>query len=337
MRKHSIQALILITMIACFSFNQALAKPHIVSPDNLGTDAGWAQFGVSISTDKKTYRTGDHLIVTIKANKDCNIMVYYTNEIGNCLLVYPNKYEAKSFIRAGEQIVIGDDPSVFWMEVREDRIRDYLQVIATSEPIDISSLTGIRKPEQFVNKLRLILKEMVMEQAQKLGNTSNVSLDKKVFAIGTTDYTCNMPYTSAAPPPPPPAPTVSDNDVPEISVRSITEAYAKTVKLCGPDAPQIDNSMGDVYEVDGDSAMIRGTVEYKKGVRTVILNGKDAQILPAGGSKSISLEGPDKRTRDIVDFIFTLEGLTEEPVVVKILAEGMDGKNSQKEIRIRKK
>ncbi len=333
-------AIITMTLLAVSIFSSAFAEPYIVSSENLGIKTDWAKFGISIETDKKSYNSGDNLVATITPEKDCYILLYYTNEKGECLVLYPNTYESKSFLRAGESFTVGNDDSVFSLQVEDGVVRDYIQVIATDTPIDVDSLQGIREPEKFVNKLRLILAEKIRERATQLGeNPSNVSMDNKVFGIGTTDYMCNAPYT-------PPdkvsncasarEPVVSTKDIPEITIRLVCNLDTKSVKICGPGmAPP--PPLGIVYSIDGDSARIIGTVEYGKGVKSITVNGKNAEIMPVGSSKGISLEGADTKARKIVDFRYILEGIKGEPTEVTIEAAGMDNTTTKKTIKIKHK
>jgi len=183
----------LFIMFFCiFLILPAHSAPYIIGSDNLGVDTSWAQFQVKIKTDKKCYKEGEYLKATITANRDCYITVYYTNDQGYCLIVFPNSYSKNNFIRAGQEFVIGNNPNSFMLKVDKHEVRDYLQVIATDEPIDTMSLVGISNPKEFIAKIRLILKDMVEARKKELGETNAVELEKRVFAIGATDYLCNI-------------------------------------------------------------------------------------------------------------------------------------------------
>jgi hypothetical protein len=326
----------------------AYSKPYIISPENLGVDTSWAQFSVTIATEKKVYREGERLVATITTNRDCHILVYYTNENGSCLILYPNKYEAKNFIKAGESLTIGKDPKVFALAIDSPKTRDYLQVIATDEPIDVASLEGIKNPEEFVNRLRLILRERVEDRAGRLRATSGlldlslVNLDKSVYAIGTTDYLCNYSsYVPAEGTEAPPVPTVATevSMLPLIQIRSV-DVGRKDVRIVGPDAPPSDTSKtkGNLYIVNADAAEIKGTVQYQNGVKKVLINGQEPTIKRLGSSRDMASdsEADKNKPRKTIDFVYVLKGLQANPSRVVITAEGVDGKKSARTIEVRK-
>lgn len=334
------KCLLILTLIYILLSSIAYAKPHLISPDNLGVSASWAKFNVKIRTNKKCYREGERLVATISANRDCYILVYYTNEKGSCLIVYPNRYEARNHIRGGEEFVLGNNPEAFGLVVDSLKVRDYLQVIATDKPIDVSSLAGIKSPQEFVNKLRLILKERVERRASQLGSTSNVPLSKKVFAVGTTDYLCNYSsYTPSGYRPVSSPPVVYGGSKPAITIRSV-DVPGKNVRIVGPSVPVSGtSSSGGVYSVGSSEAVIIGTVSYRKGVKRILVDGKETtklRILRIGSSKSIKIEGPSE-TRKSLDFRYLIDGLKSTPRSVTITAVGMDGKKSRKTIQIRRK
>jgi hypothetical protein len=326
----------------------AYSKPYIISPENLGIDTSWAQFSVRISTEKKVYKEGERLVASITSNRDCYILVYYTNENGSCLILYPNKYEAKNSIKAGETFTIGKDPAVFALAIDSPKTRDYLQVIATDEPIDVASLDGIKNPEEFVNRLRLILRERVEDRAGKIRATSGlldlslVNLDKSVYAIGTADYLCNYTaYTPAEGIEAPPAPTVRTEVgmLPLIEIRSV-DIGRKDVRIVGPDAPpsSTSKSKGNLFIVNADAAEIKGTVQYQNGVKKVLINGQEPTLKRLGSSRDMTTEDEkDKnKPRKTMDFVYVLKGLQSSPSKVIITAEGADGKKSSRVIEVKK-
>lgn len=344
---------IMLAMIVFLAGN-VYAKPFIISPDNLGIDAPWAQFSIKIDIDKKCYKAGENLKATIASNRDCHILVYYTNENGSCLILYPNRFESKSFIKAGESFTIGNDPKIFKLKIDTPRSRDYIQVIGTDEPIDTSSLSGIKNPEEFVNKLRLILKERVEDRARKLGAASGlldlslISVDKSIFAIATVDYLCNYPsYSKPEKIQKPALPEVknSETETPLIEIRSV-DIDKQSSQIVGPDAPISNTSSekGNEFTVNSETAEIRGTVQYRKGVKKVLINGEEPIIRRIGSSRDIVIESesepeqqkvPEKILKT-VDFIYTLKGINQSPSPVTITAEGIDGKKGSHTINVKR-
>jgi len=336
MKRIGLPALLIALLVFCIS-QPLTAKPHIISLDNLGVDASWAVFKVEISTDRKTYTAGEKLVVTITSSRDSYILVYYTNEEGWCQIIYPNSYESEDRVKAGKPFTLGDRTEIFTLEVDVEKTRDYLQVIATDEPISTASLTGIKDPAEFIDRVRLILKERVQERARSKDRPK-----QGVFGIGTTDYLCNMSsYSQPAPALKPSPPELPQGGLPVISIRTVEAPSANLHCAAGPGAPSKDSgaSKGSGYEVKGSSAEIRGTVSYGKGIRKVLVDGREATIHRIGSSKalnvkSIAIEAPDEEILKILDFSYIIDRLGSAPREVTVTAEGMDGVKASKVLKL---
>jgi hypothetical protein len=344
------KALMVITVLVLLSLLGAgtcHGKAYIVSGDNLGVDAAWAQFSVKIATDKATYRTDDRLVATITASRDCYILVYYTNDRGECLIVYPNTFESRDHIRGGEAFSIGKDGDTFELIVDKPRSHDFLQVLATDAPIATESLEGIKDPLEFVDRLRYILKKRVEARAARLGKTSHVALKDTVFAIGTTDYYCNsdsnersMSVEAHEQPAPP---VIEDSAAPLLKVRKV-DIPSRSVRIVGPSAPlsktmEVDEQdMKIIYSVSGPEAQIRGTVSYKKGIKTILVDGDKATIYPPGNMADRAIVVEEVREKmPSLDFEYIISNLTAAPRSVIIKAVGVDGKEGDLIVQIRKK
>ncbi|MDQ7823926.1 MAG: DUF4384 domain-containing protein [Candidatus Eremiobacteraeota bacterium] len=331
-------------LILLWCSTTVLAKSYLISGENLGRDAEWARFSVKIQTAKKAYMTGENVVATVTADRDCYFLVYCTNESGFCLIIYPNQYAAKNTLKAGESLVLGDDPQgSFSLEVQPEKERDYLQVIATEEPISTASLAGITDPAEFVKKVRMILRERVLRHAAKREHTGPAALSERVFAIGTTDYTCN--YDSYYPPgveAPTTPPIVADTKAPVIEIRRV-EAPAKAVFLVGPDAPSVKQMKNNIYIVNSTSAVITGTVTHRSGIRKILVNGTPPTIKRIGatkasapGEKRIVIEEGREVPVPVLDFEYELKGLSPVPREVIVTAEGLDGTVTKEVLRLRK-
>ena len=315
------------------------AGPYLIDGENLGIESSGYRFKINIQTNKKCYQQGEYLVAMIGADRDCHILVYYTNEKGNCLIVYPNKYESKDRITAQEVFYIGDDHESFALMVDKDQVRDYLQVVATEKPISTASLAGIKDPEEFVARLRLILEEMV-EDAAREGKRSG---PRPILAVGTTDYLCNYPsYFPPGEKKQEEPPQIRRESQPRIDIRQI-DIPDKTDRIVGPDAPPSGTAAmkGKVYTVSLDRARIVGTVIYAQGVKSILVNGEKPSIKSIGSSKGLVLddkgivieESKDEPYR-VLDFEYIITGLQKTPKEVTITAEGLDGAKARQLIRV---
>lgn len=317
----------------------ASAQPYILSGDKLGVDASWAKFQVKIRTDKKAYKTGEFLTATIIPNRECYVYVYYTNKKGHCMIIYPNLYSHRNRIKAEEQFVIGNDPKgSFGIKIAPPKSRDYLQVLALDEPLNLESLVGVNDPKEFIGKLRHILKQRVNKRAEELGDVKDVPLKNKVFAIGATDYVCNMgKYTPASGVAKPGELKLRNSKKPILNIRSVSPVKRR-ILITGPNvATGSAKKKNGVFILGNRDYTIRGTAMYVKGIKNVLVNDNNAAVYPAGGAKAIKIKAADdKNLFKIVDFSYNVIDLKPGINNFKITVTGMDGTETTKIIKVKR-
>lgn len=69
------------------------------------------QAAVTASLDKPgkmpKYKTGDELVVTVKATQDCNVLVFDYDSHGTLTQIFPNSFQTNGSMKAGQTVEVG--------------------------------------------------------------------------------------------------------------------------------------------------------------------------------------------------------------------------------------
>lgn len=70
--------------------------------------AGWpsAPFGLELAADRPVYRVTDPVTLMVKAEADCHLTLLNTGPGGGSRLLFPNRYQQQTLIRAGQTVVV---------------------------------------------------------------------------------------------------------------------------------------------------------------------------------------------------------------------------------------
>ena len=72
---------------------------------------------ISAKLDKEgtspKYKVGDKMVVNVRANQDCNVVVFNYDSAGTLTQIFPNDYQQNGFVKAGDSIEIGGSDSPF--------------------------------------------------------------------------------------------------------------------------------------------------------------------------------------------------------------------------------
>ena len=70
--------------------------------------AGWpsAPFGLELAADRPVYRVTDPVTLMVKAEADCHLSLLNTGPGGASRLLFPNRYQQQTLIRAGQTVVV---------------------------------------------------------------------------------------------------------------------------------------------------------------------------------------------------------------------------------------
>ena len=125
---------------------KARVKPEKGKPD--------PYYQVSVGLNKKIYRSGDEMVIRVKATKPSYISVLNFAADGSVILLYPNRLRKNNFVKALKQVQIpseSDRRDVLKLQVstlsghRKDT--EFIKVIATRQPIHL--LDGLLATGQY--------------------------------------------------------------------------------------------------------------------------------------------------------------------------------------------
>ena len=70
--------------------------------------AGWPAppFALQVATDKPLYRVTDPVTLMVKTEADCHLTLLNTGPAGQARLLFPNRYQQQTLIRAGQTVVV---------------------------------------------------------------------------------------------------------------------------------------------------------------------------------------------------------------------------------------
>jgi hypothetical protein len=100
-----------------------------------------------------TYKAGDHMVISLKANHDCNVLVFDFDNQGNLTQLYPNAYEKDATMHAGQTVALGGDSSEYTLDIDGsglERIFVYASPIAQG-PITLAMAPVPNTPFRAVN------------------------------------------------------------------------------------------------------------------------------------------------------------------------------------------
>ncbi|HPE68997.1 MAG TPA: PEGA domain-containing protein [Thermotogota bacterium] len=92
-----------------------------------------ASFEVYIDLNKpqgSVYQPGEIISMTVRTTRDAYVVIYDTDPTGSTYVLFPNQYQPDNFVRANQPVKI---PYGYKMKVGEDRGKEYLQVVASTQ------------------------------------------------------------------------------------------------------------------------------------------------------------------------------------------------------------
>jgi hypothetical protein len=89
------------------------------------------------------YRSGDHMVITLKALQECNVMVFDYDNKGTITQIYPNTFESNGTMHAGDSVELGGDKSQYTLDIDGSGIEQiFVYAYPTSErPIEVAMMT----------------------------------------------------------------------------------------------------------------------------------------------------------------------------------------------------
>ncbi|MBI9016556.1 MAG: S8 family serine peptidase [Phycisphaerae bacterium] len=101
-------------------------------------------FNISLATEqnKKFYRQGQYIRFVLSCPRDCYITLITVDNMGNGILLLPNKYQPSAFIRRNQKINIPSDDAGFRFPIQPPHGQTLVKAIATLKPLTLSGITA---------------------------------------------------------------------------------------------------------------------------------------------------------------------------------------------------
>lgn len=141
---------------------------------------------INVWLDKKgaspQYKHGDKMKINVSASQDCNVMIFDFDGRGKLTQLYPNEYQQKTLLRAGDTITFGGADSPFDYQVSlpkgsthaQERIFVYAYPI-TEKPLSIALNTEDGTPFRSGEMSLAQYRKMVAESKVFFNNGAKIS------------------------------------------------------------------------------------------------------------------------------------------------------------------
>jgi len=108
--------------------------------------------------DNIYYRSGEHIIIYMVANKDAYLKLDYFQADGNVVHLIPNLFEEKQKIKAGQIYIVGGNKSKIKLIVENPYGEEYIRALVSTQPLDESFMSTemieeSQNYQQTINKL----------------------------------------------------------------------------------------------------------------------------------------------------------------------------------------
>lgn len=125
------------------------------------------------------YKVGDKLVVNIKANQDCNLVVFNYDSTGTLTQIFPNDYQQSGFVRNGDSVQIGGPESPFDYQVAgkggQEKIFVYAYPTGSEAPLTVAMNPLAGTPFRSA--------EITPEQYRQMVNDSKVFFSREVKVV----------------------------------------------------------------------------------------------------------------------------------------------------------
>jgi hypothetical protein len=160
--------------------------------------------------NQPTYKIGDKMVVNVKANQDCNVVVFNYDSNNTLTQIFPNDYQQNGYVKAGDTVQIGGADSPFDYQIAgkggPEKIFVYAYPIGNDYNSALTAM-GTRSPKVAMAPIAgtpFRGSEMTVDEYRKLVNNSQVffsrSVEVRPRAKNTTaSATSSMPSSSSSP------------------------------------------------------------------------------------------------------------------------------------------
>jgi hypothetical protein len=107
---------------------------------------------ISVTDDRRDFRIGEKIVFNISCEEDCYLLMLNLDSKGNFHIIFPNKYHADNFVKAGEKIQIPDQEMMkekFEFQFFPPAGEETVKVIATNTKLNLEGLNLLEFREIF--------------------------------------------------------------------------------------------------------------------------------------------------------------------------------------------
>ncbi len=134
------------------------------------------------SGDQPKYKVGDKMTINVKANQDCNVVVFNYDSTGTLTQIFPNDFQQNGFVKSGEAVQIGGADSPFDYQIAGKGGPEKIFVYAyptgsegSKPPITVAMAPVAGSPFRST--------EMTVDQYRELVNSSKVFFSRSVQVV----------------------------------------------------------------------------------------------------------------------------------------------------------
>ena len=92
------------------------------------------KINVSLETDKKHYKDGDIMTVTVTVDRDCHLRLYNITAENRVLQIFPNKFQKDHFVKARKPVTIGGIEAPYEFSLRAPFGNELIKAVASVRP-----------------------------------------------------------------------------------------------------------------------------------------------------------------------------------------------------------
>ncbi|HEY9787256.1 MAG TPA: DUF4384 domain-containing protein [Candidatus Obscuribacterales bacterium] len=151
------------------------------------------------------YKNGEKMQVTVSATQDCNVMIFDFDGMGKLKQLFPNEYQHKTLLRAGETISFGGPESPFEYQVSlpkgQPKVKERIFVYAypvTEKPLSIALSTVPNSPfraaeislaeyRKMVSESKIYFSRPVQAKERDVKILPKAALNKNGFQLASSD------------------------------------------------------------------------------------------------------------------------------------------------------
>ncbi|MBY0546909.1 MAG: DUF4384 domain-containing protein [Candidatus Obscuribacterales bacterium] len=141
------------------------------------------------------YKVGDKLVVNIKANQDCNLVVFNYDSTGTLTQIFPNDYQQSGYVRNGDSVQIGGPESPFDYQVAGKGGQEKIFVYAYPTGSEAAPITVAMNP---LAGTPFRSAEITPEQYRQMVNDSKVFFSREVKVVPKRVANASATQTAAA-------------------------------------------------------------------------------------------------------------------------------------------